>query len=86
MSNSNGKLLKGKNKTSKSKAIKDNCLECSGDSPKEVTLCYIVDCSLWPFRFGYSSNDRRYSRRMEVAKRNYPEEFKEMQRLLSEYS
>ena len=68
----------------KSQAIRANCLDCSGVSPKEVTICHIVNCPLWPFRFGYSTKDKRYKRRMEAAKRNYPEEYKEMLKLISD--
>ncbi|HIH96133.1 MAG TPA: hypothetical protein HA348_01345 [Thermoplasmata archaeon] len=68
----------------KSDAIRKKCLDCSG-SPKEVTLCHIVDCPLWPFRFGYSIKDKRYRQRMEAAKKRYPKEYKEMMQLLLEY-
>jgi len=68
----------------KSQAIKANCLDCSGGSPKEVTLCHIANCPLWPFRFGYSTKDKRYKKRMGAAKRNYPEEYKEMLKLISD--
>jgi len=34
------------------KAIRKKCLECSGESHKEVRLCPITDCSLYPYRFG----------------------------------
>ena len=33
------------------KSIRRKCLNCSG-SPKEVELCPVVTCSLWPYRFG----------------------------------
>ena len=69
----------------KSQAIRKKCLECSGGSPKEVTLCLIVDCPLWPFRFGYSIRDKRYEKRMKAAKKNYPEEYQEMVKLLSKH-
>jgi len=68
----------------KSQAIRLNCLDCSGDSPKEVTICHIAHCPLWPFRFGYSTKDKRYKKRMGAAKRNYPEEYKEMLKLISD--
>ena len=68
----------------KSQAIRLYCLDHSGDSPKEVTLCHLVDCMLYPFRFGYSNKDKRYEKRMKTAERNYPEEYKEVQRLLSD--
>lgn len=34
------------------KAIRKKCLDCSGDSFKEVDLCPITDCSLYPYRYG----------------------------------
>jgi hypothetical protein len=34
------------------KAIRSKCLDCSGWQPKEVRLCQIVACSLWPYRMG----------------------------------
>ena len=34
------------------KAIRRHCLSCSGDSPKEVRLCVITDCPLYPYRLG----------------------------------
>ncbi len=70
----------------KSQAIRLKCLECSGDSHKEVTLCHIVDCHPWPFRFGYSMRDKRFKKRILSAKKNYPAEFKEMRRLVLDYS
>lgn len=34
------------------KAIRRKCLDCSGGSSKEVSLCDVVRCALHPFRFG----------------------------------
>ncbi len=34
------------------KAIRLKCLDCSGNSYKEVELCPIHNCALYPFRFG----------------------------------
>lgn len=70
----------------KSQAIKQHCLECSGGSPKEVTLCHIVYCPLWQFRFGYSIKDKRYKKRVDAAKKKYAEEYREMLQILSEYT
>ena len=33
-------------------AIKRKCKECMCGSTKEVKLCPIYDCSLYPYRFG----------------------------------
>jgi hypothetical protein len=34
------------------KSIKVYCFDCSGQSRKEVELCEMDDCPLFPFRFG----------------------------------
>jgi hypothetical protein len=34
------------------KRIRENCLGCSGGSPKEAKYCTSTDCELWPVRFG----------------------------------
>lgn len=60
----------------KSKAIKLKCLDCAGDSPKEVTLCHLFSCPLWPFRIGASIQSKQYRKRMEVALQNFPEDIK----------
>jgi hypothetical protein len=38
------------------KAIKKHCLECSGYEKKEVRGCKIIDCVLYPYRFGSNPN------------------------------
>jgi len=66
----------------KARAIKLKCLECSAESPKEVTLCLLVTCPLWPYRFGYSMRDKRYQNRIDAAAKNYPLEFEELMMVL----
>ena len=34
------------------KAIRDHCIDCSGDSYKEVKYCVIHNCPLYPYRMG----------------------------------
>ena len=34
------------------KALRQRCLDCSGGSPNEVTLCAAESCPSWPFRLG----------------------------------
>ncbi len=34
------------------RAIRANCLGCSGGSPAEVRLCVIPECPLYGYRFG----------------------------------
>ena len=38
------------------KSIRKHCLECSGQSPKEVRLCLITHCPLYPYRMGENPN------------------------------
>ena len=34
------------------RAVRQECLDCSGGSANEVRLCIAKSCALWPFRFG----------------------------------
>ena len=38
------------------KAIRVKCLDCCCGSAKEVELCPIPNCSLYPYRFGKNPN------------------------------
>lgn len=38
------------------KSIRAKCLDCSCWQPKEIKLCPLVECSLYPFRFGKNPN------------------------------
>lgn len=38
------------------RAIRLNCIDCSGWSRNEVKLCVIPHCPLYPFRFGKNPN------------------------------
>ena len=40
-------------KLSPLKCIRLKCLDCSCNSPKEVKLCPVTDCSLYIYRFGH---------------------------------
>ncbi len=62
----------------RSRAIKLYCLECGGGHAKEVTLCVIGDCPLYPFRFGNSPESGAYKKRMARAIENYPAEWAEI--------
>jgi hypothetical protein len=62
----------------KSHAIKKKCLDCAGGSTKEVTLCPVVDCPLWPFRFGSSDKTKAYRLRMKKAEGRWPDEYREV--------
>ena len=69
----------------RSKAIAAKCLDCSGGSPMEVTLCHIVDCTLWEYRFGYSMESHHFDDRMKRMKKRSPKDFAEMLKMLRDY-
>lgn len=68
----------------RSKAIRQRCRECSGDSPKETTLCPVVLCDLWPYRLGCAMESQQFRERMALAKKNYPDEYEVMSKLVRE--
>jgi hypothetical protein len=35
------------------KAIRAKCLDCTCNQPKEVRLCPVYSCPLWPYRMGH---------------------------------
>ena len=49
------------------KAIREFCLDCSGDSSAEVKRCTSKNCPLYPFRFG--KNPYRAKREMTEEQR-----------------
>jgi len=63
----------------KQRAIWAKCLECGG-SAKEVTLCHLFDCPLWPYRCGCHVKSKAYKLRMERAQKRYARDFEEMVR------
>lgn len=48
----------------RAKAIQKHCFDCAGGSAKEVTMCELTDCPLWPYRTGQSLESKVYLRRM----------------------
>ena len=34
------------------RAIRQKCLDCTADQPKEIAECCSANCPLWPFRMG----------------------------------
>lgn len=49
---SKNKIASSHIKTTPLKAIRQKCLECSNGSDKEVRLCTVYDCPLYPYRMG----------------------------------
>jgi hypothetical protein len=70
-------IIKRWKRLSRPRAVKEYCVECSGGTPQEVTICGLVDCPLWGFRFGGSPDSPSFKRRMSDAKERKPEEFKD---------
>ena len=33
-------------------SIREKCLDCTAGSRKEIRLCTVVQCALYPYRFG----------------------------------
>lgn len=71
------KIIKRWPKRTRARAIKEHCLECSGGTTPEVTLCGLVDCPLWGYRFGTSPAAGSFKVRMDTAKSSKPDEFKD---------
>lgn len=55
-------------KISYSKAIRAKCLECCCGQVKEVALCEVKDCHLFPYRFGCGPNTavKKYGDKIKV--------------------
>ena len=67
-------------KKNKARAIRDYCLDCAGESSKEVTLCTAVDCPLWEYRVGSHVSSKVYKGRMATAVRNYAEDITDIRK------
>lgn len=39
------------------KAIRLHCLDCCCWQPKEVKMCTVEKCTLWPYRMGHRPKD-----------------------------
>ena len=40
------------------KAIRKKCLDCSYWQPKEVRLCVVIDCPIYPYRLGHRPDEK----------------------------
>jgi len=41
------------------KAVRSKCIDCCAGSWKEVELCPVTQCALWPYRFGGRKRARK---------------------------
>ena len=55
-------------KISYAKAIREKCLDCCCGQWKEVALCEVKECPLFPYRFGFRPHAavRKYGDKMKV--------------------
>jgi hypothetical protein len=37
-------------------AMREKCLDCTGQHPKEIFLCRLTNCRIWPYRMGRRPN------------------------------
>ena len=51
------------------KAIRANCIGCSGGSPAEVRLCVIPECPLYGYRFGKRPKTVQKAKEKRTAKK-----------------
>ena len=65
---------------SRRRAIYLKCLDCCGDSWKEVLICQVFDCPLWPFRTGDNIGSTRYKKRIKAAFAKKTEDITELQK------
>ena len=47
-------------------AIRKKCMDCCGNSTKEVRRCNIKDCPLWPYRAADVKPPRRDKRQVSI--------------------
>jgi hypothetical protein len=50
------------------KAIRQNCIGCSGNSVKEVRLCILFDCPLFLYRMGRRPTEKEKEELEQAAK------------------
>jgi len=58
-------------------AIKAKCLDCSGDSAMEVTLCQVLKCPLWEWRLGQDTDSPVHHRRVKKVMERNPDIYAE---------
>jgi hypothetical protein len=50
------------------KQIRRKCMDCSGNSSKEVEHCPLVDCDLYLYRHGRRFTDKEYKEHQQQLK------------------
>lgn len=65
---SNKVLMMKVTNTSFTRAIRDKCMDCCAGNDAEVRKCELVECPLFPYRFGCSPDSaiRRYGDKVKI--------------------
>ena len=53
------------------KAIRKKCLDCSYWQPKEVRLCVVIDCPIYPYRLGHRPDEETIDTLKEFYEENH---------------
>ena len=53
------------------KAIRKKCLDCTCGQPKEIRLCTIIDCDLFPYRLGHRPDEETLDTLKEFYEENH---------------
>lgn len=56
--------------TSPLKAIRANCVACSGDSYAEANKCPVTGCQLWPYRMGRNPFHAKAKRKFSISEKD----------------
>lgn len=68
-------VIKKALKMSRAKAVREYCIDCCGGSSGDVTMCNILSCPLWWWRFGVPMSSKVAKKRMEKARRRDPQDW-----------
>jgi hypothetical protein len=52
------------------RAIRAKCIDCCAGQPKEVRLCSIEKCPLYPYRMGHRPKDDNLTAEMEKGEKS----------------
>lgn len=71
--------LKTDENLTRAQAIRQKCLDCSCGQPKEIALCSVKNCPLYPFRMGRVARaieieNKRHTRQKSNRKEKYLQE------------